>query len=121
MVLAIERPGMPKSCEDCERAQAYTENPDACAHPEGCPFVNLDPEVVDLFSFAMTALDSWEESKGEGGVFKSKKYGVSLEKFDLACRLDGVAQEDQREALQLCGRVATWAMEAQNWKVRRRD
>lgn len=115
---AIERPGMPRSCDDCEAMMEGTDRPGSCAHPEGCPFERLDGQTIDTYSFAMTALDSWEENTGPGNSIKTKKYGVNLEKFDLACRIDGVAQEDQREALQLCGRVATWAMETQTWKAR---
>lgn len=109
---------MPRTCEECEEAQANTEDPNACAHPEGCPWSRVldDPELVSLYSFAMTAIDQWTE-KDEFSKRDVKKFGVSLEKFDLACRLDRVDPEDQREALQVCGLVATWSQEAQDWAI----
>lgn len=104
-VHATYRPGAPKSCDECVRRQRTRPDPDRCFFEEQfkldhCPFLRLQrrPLLPQLLSFCAIASDDWEE-EDKMTKAKKKKYGVSIEKFRLACDVFVIEKEDLKEAL----------------------
>jgi len=133
-VHATYRSKAPSSCEDCELKMEGAEECFFHKHwgvPE-CPYMVLhsDPKMAQFMSFATKAIDSWEvdadpvkqTSPRPGQVkvtdrSKKKQYGISVEKFDWACRLHQVEGADQLEALTWVGIVVKAANEAPELEI----
>jgi len=120
---------MPRSCGrppfepsegSCAERTSFRDDPTKCAFPAGCPFELLldDPEVSEIYRFCVGSLDHWTSKKDKHSR-EEHHYGVSIEKFDLACRLYEVDNRDQREAFEWCSFVATAANDAQQEGLRR--
>lgn len=130
---ATYRPKAPKDCEGCERQMGGS---DECffhyqwQYPE-CPFQRLsrEPELLKLLSYVVKCMDSWdapEESttksrppiSGQSGPIvkeikaKKKNYGISVEKFEWACRLYQIKPEDALVALSWVGTAVQAANDA---------
>lgn len=130
---ATYRPKAPKDCEGCERQMGGS---DECffhhywQYPE-CPFQRLgrDPELVKLLSFVVKSMDSWDVHDeapaktrapiaGSSGPIvkeikpKRKNYGISIEKFEWACRLYQIKTEDALTALSWVGTAVQAANDA---------
>lgn len=135
---ATYRTKAPKDCEGCERMMGEDE---MCYFtfqwkvPE-CPFGRFarEPEVVKTYSFCVKAMDSWDVHEedgfkapqpisGGGPIVKEvkpkkKNYGISIEKFEWACRLYQIPDEDTMEALQWVGVCVEAANEAPDLELK---
>jgi hypothetical protein len=91
-----------------------------------CPYEKLyaTKGLPEILSFVVKAMDSWEVDAdpvkntprpGHAPMTEKKKkrqYGLSVEKFNWACQLHMVKQEDQLTALTWCGIAVKAANEA---------
>lgn len=131
---ATYRPKAPKDCEGCERQMGES---DECFfhyqwdYPE-CPYQRLsrEPELVKLLSFVVKSMDSWDAHDenptkttrapiaGTSGPVvkeikaKKKNYGISIEKFEWACRIYQIKPEDALTALSWVGTAVQAANDA---------
>lgn len=136
---ATYRPKAPKDCEGCERQMGDS---DECffhhqwQYPE-CPYQRLsrEPELIKLISFIVKSMDSWDahdetptRSKapisGGGPVVKEikqkkKNYGISVEKFEWACRLYQIKPDDALTALSWVGTAVQAANDAGEIEIKK--
>lgn len=100
-----------------------------------CPYKDklyTIPGLLDLMSFCNKAMDSWEVdadpmriAPNPNGpqvtekVAKKKQYGISVEKFEWACRLHRVQDEDALSALAWVGIAVKAANDAPELEIKR--
>lgn len=71
-----------------------------------------------VYSFCSNAIDSWEEEDKLDKNVKRRKYAPSIEKFNFACELYGVKQEDKLEAMEWVHAAVEAANEAPEMFIR---
>lgn len=137
---ATYRPKAPKDCEGCERQMGDSEE---CffhyqwQYPE-CPYQRLsrEPELLKLLSFVVKSMDSWDAPEetvtksrppisGQSGPIikevkpKKKNYGISVEKFEWACRLYQIKSENSLTALSWVGTAVQAANDAGEIEIKK--
>lgn len=125
------RPRVPQSCDECRQAQEFTADPTACFFGD-CPFEALaeDPDLPNVFRFAMRSVEKWAV-KDKTTKQDRDQYGLSPERFRLACDEFLVPRERMYDAHEWVDLVARSASEApdiifrqvreQNRRQRQRD
>lgn len=114
--------------------QSHREDPDICYYvdhgkTESCPFniLRRKSDLAKIYQFAAHCIEKHEKteetkttslSAGRArGKIKKVEYSLSIEKFNFACSLFAVKDEDRLEALQWASSLSRAASEAPEWEI----
>lgn len=116
--------------------QSHRADPDICyfvdhGKTEICPFEILrrDMNLAKIYQFAAHCIEKHEKteetkttslaanSNRAKAKLKKVEYSLSIEKFNFACSLFAVKDEDRLEALQWASSLSKAASEAPQWEI----
>ena len=114
--------------------QSHRPDPDICYYvdhgkTESCPFELLrrDMYLAKIYQFAAHCLEKHEKTEEtkttslsanrNKAKIKKVEYSLSIEKFNFACSLFAVKDEDRLEALKWASSLSKAASEAPQWEI----
>lgn len=114
--------------------QSQRDDPDICyfvdhGKTDMCPFELLrkDSNLAKIYQFAAHCIDKHEKTEETKttslaanrarGKIKKIEYSLSIEKFNFACGLFAVKDDDKLEALKWASSLSKAASEAPQWEL----